>query len=269
MIRNANISAAIIRTTLFAALALASCLPAQSQEVKKYWVYFGDKGPSLPSAGSLEKATASIRPPTAYLSPRAIARRMKVLPPERLLEAEDLPLYSPYVSAVSSAGGELRSQSKWLNAASFLLTSDQKNAVERLPFVIRVAPVAVFIRRERELDAPPPPEPLMKSTTQSYGPSTTQVTTINVPPLHEIGITGHNVLVGMLDNGFRWRAHESLNTRHVIAEYDFIFHDDTTANQDMLRASSSVPHLTPILFSGRPKITAPKPRRKRTTGPPE
>ena len=39
------------------------------------------------------------------------------------------------------------------------------------------------------------------------------------------------MLVGMLDSGFRWRVHESLNTRHVIAEHDFIFNDDTTANQ--------------------------------------
>jgi hypothetical protein len=35
----------------------------------------------------------------------------------------------------------------------------------------------------------------------------------------------------MLDTGFRWRAHESLQNTHVVAEHDFINNDDTTANQ--------------------------------------
>jgi len=218
-------------TALLVVLAIAAYLPAQSQGVKKYWVYFADKGPSIPSAGSLAKATASIRPATAYLSPRAIARRMKVLPPERLLEAEDLPLHSPYITAVSSTGGEFCRRSKWLNAASFLLTPDQRAAVQRLPFVNRVVPVVAFVGKYRLDESAPLPERLSKTTGLDYGQSLAQVTTINVPKLHEIGISGHNVLVGMLDNGFRWRVHESLKTRRVIAEHDFIFNDDTTANQ--------------------------------------
>ncbi len=54
---------------------------------------------------------------------------------------------------------------------------------------------------------------------------------IGTPILHDLGIVGRGVLVGMLDTGARWRVHEALRTRDVVAEHDFINNDDVTANQ--------------------------------------
>ncbi|PJC59461.1 MAG: hypothetical protein CO025_06070, partial [Ignavibacteria bacterium CG_4_9_14_0_2_um_filter_37_13] len=43
--------------------------------------------------------------------------------------------------------------------------------------------------------------------------------------------TGDSVVIGILDSGFRWKLIESLVSRKVIAEYDFVFHDNNTANE--------------------------------------
>jgi hypothetical protein len=118
-----------------------------------------------------------------------------------------------------------------MNAATFQLTAEQLADVGALPFVERIAPV-----RSVRVTIPPVKEiddrtAIRKTTGLSYGASAQQVQAVNAVDLHNAGITGKGVLVGMLDNGFRWRVHEALNTRHVIAEHDFIFNDDTTSNQ--------------------------------------
>ncbi len=95
----------------------------------------------------------------------------------------------------------------------------------------RTARVVVFSGNRKEQTSQQQFFSVSKVSSLNYGPSATQLQVINVPQLHDLGVTGHDVLVGMLDSGFRWRAHEALQTRHVIAEHDFIFNDDTTANQ--------------------------------------
>ncbi len=53
----------------------------------------------------------------------------------------------------------------------------------------------------------------------------------DIPVVHSEGITGKGVIIGILDNGFHWRSHESLASRKVIAEHNFVFHDSSTAWQ--------------------------------------
>ncbi len=203
------------------------------QTAKKYWVFFVDKGPLTPASGALAKHNPLYTQALASIHPRALERRAKVRPPDALVDAADLPVYSAYVNAVAAIGGVLQQQVKWVNAATFLLTPDQVTSVNNLSFVQKVEPVAIVHRRQFEADATaaPPPIELSNGLPYNYGPSQAQNQMINSPPLHSIGITGHGVLVGMLDTGFRWRLHESLQTRHVITEYDFIQHDTITANQ--------------------------------------
>ena len=64
-----------------------------------------------------------------------------------------------------------------------------------------------------------------------YGPSFGQLDQIKVVDIHNLRITGRGVLVGMLDDGFRWRVIESTKHMNVIAEYDFIQHDSVTSNE--------------------------------------
>jgi hypothetical protein len=63
-----------------------------------------------------------------------------------------------------------------------------------------------------------------------YGPSFDQLQLSDVPAVHSKGITGKGVLLGLLDTGFNWKNHESLKDATVVAEYDFIFKDESTEN---------------------------------------
>jgi serine protease AprX len=214
------------RVTLIFLFLLPFGFNASSQVQKKYWIYFIDKGPSVPAPSSSE-------PALNHLTPRALKRRGKVLPPGRLVDLQDLPLCGEYLQAVRDAGGVLANQSRWLNAASFYLTSDLVDPVSRFPFVTRVEPVVAFRARKEKPSDPSEAAPSPRvSTSIDYGSSLTQVQAINATALHDLGITGAGVLVGMLDSGFRWRVHEALRTRHVIAEHDFIFNDSNTANEE-------------------------------------
>jgi hypothetical protein len=55
---------------------------------------------------------------------------------------------------------------------------------------------------------------------------------VGLPSLHALGIAGDGVLVGLIDTGFRWRVHEALRSRHIVAERDFIQLDTNTANEE-------------------------------------
>lgn len=213
---------------------LHACIPSfvSAQSRRNYWVWFADKGPRVPKSGALAKGGAAYSVAAESLTPRALARRSRALRQEPLVDAEDLPISEPYIGAVEAAGGILRQRSRWLNAASFSLTADQKLRVAELAGVVKLTPVVTLHARPGAENAAPEGEPsLARTTSLDYGPSATQIQQINVTSLHDLGINGLGVLVGMLDSGFRWRAHESLQTRDVIAEYDFIHHDDNTANE--------------------------------------
>ncbi len=68
------------------------------------------------------------------------------------------------------------------------------------------------------------------SSINEYGPSFDQLQLSDVPAVHSKGITGEGILIGLLDTGFDWKNHESLINTNVVAEYDFVFSDSTTAN---------------------------------------
>ena len=226
------------RTTMFRlatgiayALWCLTCA-SEAQVSKKYWVYFSDKGPSVPSSGALSKTSSLYRQALTVVQPRALARRAKALSPNSLVDASDLPLYQGYLEQVKSVGARLQQQSRWLNAASYLLTPDQVATVAQLTCVRKVEPVGIIYGHGAPENLVRPARKFSTTASPAYGQSLEQNLMINSPPLHTMGITGHGVLVGMLDTGFRWRFHESLQTRHVVAECDFIQHDSVTANQD-------------------------------------
>jgi hypothetical protein len=54
---------------------------------------------------------------------------------------------------------------------------------------------------------------------------------VNVPPVHNLGITGKGVLVASFDDGFEWKTHESLKGLNVLDEFDFINGDKNTARE--------------------------------------
>jgi subtilisin family serine protease len=187
-------------------------------------------GPGRPAAGPLAPGSADDLAARARLSPRALERRAKVLPAGAIVTAGDLPLARAYVTRVEKLGARVVHELRWMNAVSAYLSDEQRDAVRRLPFVQSVVPVL----RLRVPAAPADEaQPVLaaKPASLNYGSSLAQNQMVNVPILHDFGIAGKGVVLGMLDTGVRWRIHEALETRDVLAEYDFIQGDTVTANQ--------------------------------------
>jgi len=203
--------------------------PAVAAERQKYWLFFRDKG-----ATSLSKRSALLSEAKQRLSARALERRAKVLPANALVDESDFDLYQPYLNELISRGFEPVATSRWLNGVSIYATAEEIAALQDLPFVQSVQRVAYLAA---------PPEPQITPETPSllkvaahrfeYGNSLAQMEQIKATILHDAGINGANVIVGMMDSGFRWQDHEAfVHLRNkIIGERDFIQKDNVTRNQ--------------------------------------
>jgi len=202
----------------------------------KVWVYFTDRG--LDTAAELQQA---LDRRTRELPSRTLARRAKVTPADQpLVTARDLPVAGRYRDAVAATGARVHHQSRWLNALSARATRTQIAALASLPMVDRLELVATFRRPEPTVD------PLEQRRAQQaiaegraraaerdgidYGGSLAGLEQINVPAVHDLGITGEGVIIGMLDSGFR-TTHEALADIPVLARYDFINDDEIVDNE--------------------------------------
>jgi len=230
------------------ALTAAGQPMLQADGTYAVWVHFADRGRT---EAQLAADLAAVR---AELPERTLARRAKMLPggpaigsPDgiaaddpRLVTARDLPPAAQYVDAVAATGAEPRRQSRWLNAASFDATREQIAAIAQLPFVREVELVAKFRKRDPEVGqrGVPLTESELRAAREAaagrwalnYGGSLDDLEQINVPPVHELGITGQGVIIGMLDSGFK-TTHEALAGIPVLARYDFINDDDVVENE--------------------------------------
>jgi len=194
------------------------------------WVFFIDKGFS--DRSSFEERAGAVP-----LTDRARQRRAKVSRDQVLFV--DLPVERSYLEAVVSTGGRLRVVSRWLNAASFRLAKSGLEAVAELPFVAEVKPVALFRRTPGATvgvlnKADFPESPGLSPEALDYGLSEPQLSQLNVPAMHQKGLSGAGVTLTITDTGFR-RTHPAFVLHNaesrILAEYDFVNDDGNTANE--------------------------------------
>jgi len=191
------------------------------------WVYFKDKGAS--GVRSLEKALTRAR---QNLAGRCLWRRAKVLEGSALTDSADLPVYPAYIDKIKQMVKKIRTTSRWLNAVSAEAAPPEIKALTKLPFVRKVDLVLSFFRDDPgSLPGLETPLLLDDPLVNLYGPSFIQISQINVWPLHRLGYTGRNVLVCMMDTGFR-KSHEIFRQAHVVAEWDFV-NGDGNVEQDL------------------------------------
>ncbi|HFE53903.1 MAG TPA: T9SS type A sorting domain-containing protein [Bacteroidetes bacterium] len=189
------------------------------------WVFFTDKGSRALRKAGLERVEQE-------LPQRTLWRRSKVLPEDRLVDETDLPVPESYVRAVQDAGATVVVRSCWLNAISVVAERAVLERISHFLFVRKIQPVA---RAAPHLPQPAAPPGLQKPTREtglSYGPSFTQLALMRVPELHQWGVTGAGVVIGMLDAGYDWRSHEAFQHVKVLGEHDFIWDDDITYDQE-------------------------------------
>ena len=197
------------------------------------WVFFKDKGVSGDALdNALDQAENN-------LSPRAARRRAKVARPHhRLVDEADLAVNPEYLAQARSTGATPRQTSRWLNAASYRVTSTQAEKLSRLECVTGMDLVA----RSHRAAVPTPvsdpvpvvPLPAMRkratSYTVDYGGNLGAMEQANVPPLHDVGLSGRGVLIGMLDTGYH-TAHEALMGIPVLGTWDFINNNSEVDNE--------------------------------------
>ncbi|PIE75944.1 hypothetical protein CSA17_04840 [bacterium DOLJORAL78_65_58] len=191
------------------------------------WVFFVDKGLA---GAALERALDQAE---NELSARVAWRRAKVTATgQRLVDARDLPVCPRYKDAITRLGAEVRRDSRWLNAASFRMTDTQVRQVAALPFVAKVDLVARFQRTPVPVAPTPDKRHDERSSrwTIDYGGNLAAMEQAAVPAVHEMGINGQGVIIGMLDTGFH-TAHEALAGIPVIAAYDFVNDDPEVDNE--------------------------------------
>lgn len=216
------ISRAILTPLLWAGIFFSSqSASAHSSSVSRYWVIFRDKGAS---ASDQMAALAELR---REWPERSLARRRKA---GSDLSTDDLPLAERDIRRVEETGARVVCQSRWLSAVSVEALPGVVERLRSLPLAREVRPVAAM-----ELDAAlsvggweeitMPAEPVAGMPLGAYGPSFRQVELAGVIPVHQRGVSGDGVLIGMLDTGFQL-DHRALAGLHLIAEYDFIFGDD-------------------------------------------
>jgi len=199
------------------------------QEMVRVWVFFTDKG--VFSEGEYRLAKGTLR---SSLTKAALKRRQK----NRVgVDFPDLPVNQNYVDQVLKVGGKLRHRSRWLNAVSVEIGIERVEEMTALSFVRQIRRVASYNRKPSEVQ--PFSQELYKRSDftgygRDYGPSLPQLDQINVPIVHDMGFMGQNVIVGMLDTGYR-KDHQAFASAfsegRVLAEWDFIYDDGNTQNQ--------------------------------------
>ncbi len=198
----------------------------------KYFIYFVDKG--MASSETLEKNSSVYSSALSLLSEKSIARRIKNMGEDSFITYDDLPLNSDYVFKIEELGIKIENKLRWFNAVTAYLTEEEKIKLSNLSFVDRIEPVRKFVFKSPELESP---SQLFKQPNNifdfDYGPSFGQLQLSDIPAVHSRGITGEGVLLGLLDTGFNWKNHESLKDATVVNEYDFVFKDNSTANDSL------------------------------------
>ncbi len=178
-----------------------------------------DKGP---------RADPALFRAAGLVSPRSLARRARVRPPSALVDRRDLPLDAGYVARIRNVVGKVRHELKWFNAVSAEATKSQIDALARLPFITGIDLVGRWRVIPEPVEFPAktadPRNRISGAHALDYGPSLTQNDQIRVPDVHDLGITGKGVMIGVFDNGVRLLSHESFASMNIVAQYDFVDH---------------------------------------------
>ena len=229
-------------------------------QLSKYIIKFRDKGSN----------SFSFSNPAAYLSQKAIDRRTRY---SIAIDSSDLPVTVRYLDSILLSGTvTILNVSKWLNAVSIQTTDAAALAkIRTFPFVQVVSGIALRttsaisggdkFEKEKEQLPVQLKETGVTADFFNYGQSFDQVHLHNGEFLHNIGLRGQNMVIGMLDAGFNnyvtVKAFDSVRANgQILGIYDFVARDSSVNedNQHGMQCFSIIAANVPGQFIG----TAPK-----------
>jgi serine protease AprX len=193
------------------------------------WVYFTDKG---------NNTDVYFRNPELVVSEKSIKRREKALSKAMPITMRDVPVNLEYITQVKALGLKIKWPSKWLNAVSGTINKEQLNEVSALPFVKKLD--IVYKLRKGNQPAPDMQKVSrhLQKTEQpagvhslNYGSSYDEMEQINIPAVHDMGITGQGITICLMDAGFSRLSHDAFLSMNIIAAWDFVNNDPNVGNQ--------------------------------------
>lgn len=211
---------------LFFVLIIAQTISAQQD---RYFIFFKEKDES-----SFNKSSLIYNEILNSLSDKSIERRIKHRGEENILAWEDIPIISDYIYLIEQTGAVVYRKLNWFNAVSVYADNVILEKIKSFEFVKEVRRVNKITYKEQvEIKEENTRFSFHKINNNDldYGGSFNQLNLSDIPQVHAKGIIGKNVRIGVLDTGFDWQTHESLNHINVIGERDFIFNDSITANE--------------------------------------
>ncbi|TAE79522.1 MAG: hypothetical protein EAY81_11160 [Bacteroidetes bacterium] len=189
---------------------------AQQQKVYKYVVFFTHKD-----------TQQYVGYPTRFLSPQSLLRRQNQ---GIAINSQDYPVSSALLDTLKMAGYTTHGVSRWLNCA--VVFSDKKDEQQRLKQLYGVKS-AEWVGygyksiKNKPTEAEQPAEKKKKAPKAHtvYGKSWWQVEMIGAHRLHEKGLQGKDVLVAVIDAGFKNANRIGVLEKamlQVAATYDFV-----------------------------------------------
>jgi serine protease AprX len=180
--------------------------------------------------------------PTAYLSQRAIDRRTRY---HIAIDSLDLPVTKSYIDSVLASGSvTLLNASKWLNSITIKTTDAAALArIRSFSFVINADSIAARLienvpGKGDRLDANYLVARMFGTESfYNYGQSFQQIHIHNGEFLHDIGLRGQSMIIGILDAGYNnytsLSAFDSVNAKgQVLGVYDFVDHDNSVVEDN-------------------------------------
>lgn len=249
----------IIPVLLSVCTILADSAAAQT----RYLVQLKNKGGS----------SYTLSNPSAYLSQRSIERRSRY---NIALDSADLPVTPAYVQQIAGVPNvRVINTSRWLNSVSIQITDTSRitaalAAINGFSFVQSSAPIAARTMStgrvtSTKLETPFAPVPARMMEVQanyySYGNSLPQVRIHNGEFLHNIGLRGQPMIIGVIDAGFNnylaVTGFDSIRTSNqILGTWDFVA-GNANVNDDYAHGT----HVLSTMAANLPGVmvgTAPK-----------
>ncbi|MCU7550238.1 S8 family peptidase [Chitinophagaceae bacterium LB-8] len=215
-------------------LLLIFFLSANLASGQKYLVRFTNK----------DNSRFTLSNPSAFLSQRAIDRRKRYA---IALDSTDLPISPAYIDSLRSVQGiTILNASKWLNQVSIQIPNiSALNRISLFPFVASSSLIASRLLQNHDTGIAllgkksskrnrlkPLKESKITYNYFDYGRAYNQVHIHNGEFLHNIGLRGHGMIIGMLDAGFQnytlLNAFDSINANNqVLGTWDFVTNNAT------------------------------------------
>ncbi len=172
-------------------LLLAGHSDVKAQTGNRHWIEFTDKNNS----------PFSLSNPSAYLSARAIQRRVRQ---NIAIDSSDLPVNPHYIDSIFSKGATVRNRSKWMNGVTVEASLAQLAQIQALPFVKRSSPNGrIVVPVSQKMQATPwLPSARTAFTPAQYGNSYNQIALHKGDVLHNAGFRGEGMLIAIFDAGF-------------------------------------------------------------------